>query len=51
MMAIARTCLFCSAQAVQASAIARAPALEITLISRVGLVSRVACPASAAAAG
>src|SRR4029077_14965327 len=38
-IAIATIWLFCSAQAVQASAMARAPALEMTLISRVGLSS------------
>jgi hypothetical protein len=37
--------LFFSAQAMQASAMARAPALEITLMSLVG-----ACPADASAA-
>src|SRR5512134_704721 len=41
--AMATTCLFCSAQAVQASARARAPALEMTLISLVALTSFVAC--------
>ena len=38
-IAIATICLFCPAQAVQASAMARAPALEMTLISLVALKS------------
>src|ERR1700730_10413273 len=42
-IAIATICLFCSAQAVQASAKARAPALDMTLISLVALTSLVAC--------
>src|SRR6202521_2255944 len=42
-IAIATICLFCSAQAVQASAKARAPALETTLMSLVALRSLVAC--------
>src|SRR5439155_24751441 len=45
-IAIATTCLFCSAQAVQASAKARAPALEMTLISRVGDAARDGCCAT-----
>src|ERR1019366_4211429 len=44
----ATTCLFCSAQAVQASAKARAPALEMTVISLVSARSFVACFAGAA---
>src|SRR5262249_47252288 len=43
-IAIATVCLFCSAQVVQASAIARAPALEMTWISQVG--DFVDCPSS-----
>ena len=43
-IAIATMTLFCSAQAVQASAMARAPALEMTLMSL------VACIAEASAA-
>src|SRR5229473_3324616 len=46
-IAIATTCLFCWAQAVQASAKARAPALEMTLTSLVALRSLVACLAGA----
>src|SRR5512141_3433460 len=42
-IAIATTCLFCSAQALQASTKARAPALEMTLISLVALRSLVSC--------
>src|SRR6202049_5055268 len=38
-IAIATTCLFCSAQAVQASAMARAPALEMTLMSLVACIA------------
>jgi hypothetical protein len=47
---MATVCLFCSAQAVQASAKARAPALEITLISLVAFKSRVAGLAAVEAA-
>ena len=39
-MAIATICLCCSAQAVQASAMARAPALEMILIVVRGLLGR-----------
>src|SRR5438309_6034485 len=46
-IAMATICLFCSAQAVQASAKARAPALDMTLISLVVLRSLVACRAGA----
>ena len=46
-MAMATVCLFCSAHSVQASAIARAPALEISLMSLVGLTSRDACISAA----
>src|SRR6266446_10059745 len=42
-IAIATVFLFCSAQAVQASAKARAPALDKILISLVALRSLVAC--------
>src|SRR5689334_24105974 len=46
-IAIATICLFCSAQALQASTKARAPALDITLISLVVLRSFVASFAGA----
>src|SRR2546430_12265874 len=46
-IAIATIFLFCPAQAVQASAKARAPALDMTLISRVALSSLGACLAGA----
>src|ERR1043165_604925 len=44
-IAIATVSLFFSAQAVHASASARAPALEMIVISLVGDSSRVDCPA------
>src|SRR4030095_9403756 len=38
-IAIATICLFCTAHALQASAIARAPALEMTFMSRVAWIA------------
>src|SRR5438128_7626687 len=45
-IAIATICLFCSAQAVQASAMARAPALEMILMSLVACACIAEAPAA-----